>query len=239
MAVLGEAGVERVFHYTPLHYLPFIGRSQSLQNKPSLKAAGFAANHLRSMSNAQDVARGFGDYAHLTLEQHPRILRAKLSAGFPHVEIAVPTEAVDTSPFSLCRFNVAMTRQLRRDGKSGFPKSATNGRYYPGHEIPIARTDEDKRAMLDAHLANSMIEVLVHGDLDLPEATHIRTFSAADTRAAKDILDRVGVPWTVIETDPPSEYPRSAAYAKQVDVFIERALADPTWRGDGLEFDRV
>ena len=93
--------------------------------------------------------------------------------------------------------------------------------------------------MLDAHLANSMIEVLVHGDLDLPEATHIRTFSAADTRAAKDILDRVGVPWTVIETDPPSEYPRSAAYAKQVDVFIERALADPTWRGDGLEFDRV
>src|SRR5262245_766517 len=121
MGLLADKNITHVYHYTPLHYLPFIGRSQSLMSKPSLKAAGFPQKHLRSMSNGQDVARGFGEYTHLTLEEHPAILRAKLAAGFPHVGIAVPFEVIEATKFSLCRFNVAMTRFLRRDGKPGFP----------------------------------------------------------------------------------------------------------------------
>jgi adenylosuccinate synthase len=95
MAVLEESGVNYVHHYAPLHYLPFIARSGALLGKPSLAAAGFAANHLRSKSSVHDVKRGFGAYAFLTLDPTPRILGAKLMAGFPHIGIAVPVAAVE------------------------------------------------------------------------------------------------------------------------------------------------
>src|SRR5688572_22783291 len=113
MGVLAKQGVERIHHYTPLHYVPFIATSRAILSKPSLKQAGFDQKHYRSMSHKHDVARGFGEYAHLTLDAEPRILKAKLSAGFPHIAISVPVTAVDPHPFSLCRFNVAMTRKLR------------------------------------------------------------------------------------------------------------------------------
>src|ERR1700754_384545 len=139
MGILQNAGVTNAYHFTPLHYLPFIAQSASLKSKPSLAADGFAATHLRSMSNAQDVTRGFGAYTHLTTDASPRILKAKLAAGFPHVGVSVPVPHVDNVEYSLCRFNVAMTRYLRKGSKKGFPESPTNGRYYKGHQIPIAR----------------------------------------------------------------------------------------------------
>src|SRR5258708_4635167 len=85
MGILSDQGIADVRHYAPLHYLPFVVRSRSLMCKPSLAAAGFNPTHYRSMSYGQDVARGFGGYSHLTLDHKPRILRAKLAAGFPHV----------------------------------------------------------------------------------------------------------------------------------------------------------
>jgi hypothetical protein len=90
MGVLAAEGIETVHHYAPLHYLPFIARSEAILSKPSLKKNGFGSTHLRSMSKKQDVARGFGDYAHLTLDPEPQILKAKLAAGFPHLAINVP-----------------------------------------------------------------------------------------------------------------------------------------------------
>jgi hypothetical protein len=232
MSILSEQQIERVYHYTPLHYLPFVGRSKSLLSKPSLQAAGFGQNHFRSMSHAQDVARGFGAYTHLTLEPLPGILRAKLAAGFPHIGIAVPTEAVEKVTFSLCRFNVAMTRYLRRDGNSGFPESPTNGRYYDQHQIPIARIDADKTAMLKKHLPeNTMFEVLVHGDLDLPNHTEIHCFSDADAKLAQEVLSKVGAPWDVTSIDPPWPYPRKTKHVEDVTA--------PEWRGNGLEFDKL
>ncbi len=237
--MLQDQKVERVLHYAPLHYLPFVGRSRSLMCKPSLKAAGFPQGHLRSMSNAQDVERGFAAYAHLTLEPSPRILKAKLAAGFPHVGIVVPASTIDAVPYSLCRFNVAMTRFLRRDGKPGFPESATNGRYYDKHQIPIACTDADKKAMLKSHLpANTMIEVLVHGDLKLPNQTEVICFSEGDQAIAKDVLAKVGAPWKVTQAIPPGPYPRKKEHVAAVTEFIDHATTDPAWRGNGLEFDR-
>jgi hypothetical protein len=109
MSVLSANGVASVQHYAPLHYLPFIARSRALLNKPSLDAAGFKSSHLRSMSHGQDVARGFGNYAHMTLDPQPRILKAKLGAGFPHFALSVPVASVEANTFSLCRYNVAMT----------------------------------------------------------------------------------------------------------------------------------
>lgn len=240
MGILKDHGVVSVHHYAPLHYLPFIARSRSLLCKPSLLKKGFPPKHLRSMSSAQDVARGFGLYTHLTLDRQPRILRAKLAAGFPHVRIDVPVDTVDDSEFSLCRFNVAMTRYLRRDGKPGFVESPSNGRYYDGHQVPIARTKADKNAMLEVHLKlKTMIEVLIHGDLSLTDDTAIVCFSDIDAAIAKQVLSLVGAVWSVTVEIPPGQYVRNEEYSASVATFIDRALSDSNWLGDGLEFDRV
>jgi hypothetical protein len=239
MGLLQEEGVDRVHHYAPLHYLPFIARDRALRTKPSLAAKGFGPSHLRSKSSRHDIARGFGKYAFLTLERHPKILEAKLNGGFPHVDVIVPVEAFDSTIFDLCRFNVAMTRQLRRLGKSGFPESDTNGRYYEPHQIPVARVDNDKRAMLRKHYDQTMIELLMHHDLALSDDTRIQVYSEEDEALAKNVLASAQLCWNVELVDPPGAYPRSPAHAQAIDEFIQKALDDPNWRGNGLEFDKV
>ncbi len=196
MGVLIKAGVTNVFHYAPLHYLPFIVRARALLSKPSLAAAGFPTRHLRSKSRDLDVERGFGCYSHLTLHPDPNILQAKLGAGFPHIKLVIPVAVVESCPYSLCRFNVAMTRKLRREGKPGHLESETNGRYYPGHQIPIARTAEDQSAMLKAHISTgTMIEVLVQGDLPLTGFTTVISFSADDQRIVDGVLAALRATW--------------------------------------------
>lgn len=239
MGLLQDEGVDVVHHYTPLHYLPFIARDRALLTKPSLDAKGFPPFHLRSKSSHHDIARGFGDYGFLTLERHPRILAAKLKGGFPHIDILIPPAAVEKCTFDLCRFNVAMTRQLRRGGKAGFEESQTNGRYYGAQQIPVARTDSDKRAMLEKHYGNTMIEVLMHHDLPLPDDTCIQVYNSDDEALALSALQALDMPWPVQLVEPPGPYPRSAEHAQAVDEFIKTALDDPTWLGDGLEFDKV
>jgi hypothetical protein len=240
MPVLTDHQIDAVHHYAPLHYLIFIARSQSILSKPSLYKAGFTNSHLRSMSHGLDEARGFGSYAHLTIDPKPRILRAKLAAGFPHIAINIPASEIDAVPSSLCRFNVAMTRQLRRDGKAGFQESETNGRYYEGHQVPIARTDADKSTMLRKHLQeNTMIEVLVHGDFSLSDQTFITCFSEEDATIAARTLRTVGRKWQVRAEEPPGPYPRDSAHVAAVTAFIQQAESDPSWRGNGLEFDRL
>lgn len=240
MGVLGKAQVDCAHHYAPLHYLPFIGRSRSLLCKPSLREAGFPPAHLRSTSNRQDIARGFGCYVHLTLHKSPGILRAKLAAGFPHIGMAVPAETIDALEFSLCRFNIAMTRCLRRNGRTGYSESLTNGRYYEQHQIPIARSDADKAAMLKRYLkANTVIEVLIHGNLALPDDIDIACFAEADAQIARAVLSNVGTRWRVLSVPPPGPYPRRGSHVREVTRFIEQALGEPDWRGNGLEFDRL
>lgn len=240
MGVLEEAAVEWVYHYTPLHYLPFIARGQTLHSKPALIAAGFPERHLRTMSKAQDVARGFGAYAHLTLDAHPNILKAKLRSGFPHIQIAVPASQVDAVEFSLCRYNVAMTRYLRRDGSPGFSESPTNGYYYGDHQIPVARTAQDKAAMLQKHLSHgTMIEVLVQGSFQLTGDTRVVCFSNLDLQTAQDILVNINRHWQCHLVESPTPYHPNANYVSAVQTYIQKALADPVWRGDGLEFDKV
>lgn len=239
MGLLQDEGVDIVHHYTPLHYLPFIARDRALLTKPSLEARGFPPSHLRSKSSSHDIARGFGEYGFLTLERHPKILGAKLKGGFPHIDVLVPPEVLEHCTFDLCRFNVAMTRRLRRGDKPGFPESPTNGRYYGAHEIPVARTDGDKSSMLQKHYGVTMIEVLIHGDLGLPDDTRVQLYSAEDEALAKSVLAALDVPWHVDLIEPPGLYPRSADYAEAVDEFIQKALNDPSWLGNGLEYDKV
>lgn len=239
MGALIDAGVQHVYHYTPLHYLPFIARDQHLRTKPSLKAAGFDETHFRSKSHKHDTARGFYDFAFLTLDPNPRILNAKLAGGFPHIEITIPTTCVESVDYSLSRYNIAMTRQLRRGNKHGFPESAANGRYYGNKQVPIAYTCPDKQALLNTHLGKGMIEVLLHSDLPLDKNVQIVCFGDHDAGIAAHILDTLGVPW-LVRTRTPSEYYRdNKLHRTAVKRFIQSALADPLWRGNGLDFDNV
>ena len=84
-----------------------------------------------------------------------------------------------------------------------------------------------------------MIEVLISGDLVLPEETRITCFSEADAGIAQDIVNQLEPRWDVALGEPPGPYGRRHNYADAVREFIDRALADPNWRGNGLEFDRV
>lgn len=237
--ILTNQGVDRINHYAPLHYLPFIARSRALLGKHLLKQAGFTSSHLRSMSSTKDAARGFGGYVFLTLHPRPGILLAKLAKGFPHIGVSVPVRVVEEVGFSLCRFNVAMTRRLRRDGNPGYPESSANGRYYRDHQIPVARTHADKSALLVKHLSDSAIEVLIDESLGLPDDTRIICYSPDDGRIATSIRNALRFPWAIDVIEPPGDYEREPRHVKAIEEFIFKALADENWRGNGLEFDRL
>ena len=239
MGHLSSHGIKTVQHHMPLHYLPFVNRSCRLLSKASLVSMGFSQTHFRSRSRDRDVSRGFAAYVHMTIDRAAPILEAKLRIGFPHITISVPANSIDAVPFSLCRFNVAMTRRLRRSERDGFPESAKNGRYYPGHAIPIARTSEEISAMLRQNLPqNTAIEVLVHCAFRLPNQTDVICYSDADAEIARVALTSPKHIWAVVVEKSPCHYPRSEKHSASVETFIEQALADPTWRGDGLEFDQ-
>lgn len=240
MGIFLDNDILEVFHYTPLHYLPFIARSQKLLGKPSLAALGFGPKHLRSMSSRQDVERGFGEYGFLTLDDRPRILGAKLLAGFPHIGIKLPSASVEAVDFALCRYNVAMTRFLRRGNKPGFRESEINGRYYGDKQIPIAVEHDDKATMLTAFAhSDTMIEVLLSDDFDVPNNASVVCYSVKDANLATEVMETLGVAWEVQVADPSTQYNRDANYVAKVEGFIQRAMEDPDWRGNGLEFDRV
>ncbi|MEM7083057.1 MAG: hypothetical protein AAF465_10010 [Pseudomonadota bacterium] len=240
MRLFTDIGVDFVPHFAPLHYLPFIARSKSLLSKRALSKLGYADSHFRSRSKNTDIARGFGGYAFLTLSHDPEIIQAKLKGGFPHISIRVPVSAFDSMRFDLCRYNVAMARRTTDSPTGGFKESDTNGRYYGDRKIPIARSDGDKIRMLRKHYPiGTMIEVLVHEKLPLPNGTEVHCFSEEDHDIAKRIINGYGLTWGVYEVTPPGVYNRNQDYAEKVLRFIERTKDDEHWRGDGLEFDRV
>ncbi len=240
MNILTEFGIEYVRHYTPLHYLPFLVRAKSLKSKATLLSEGFSITHFRSKSKTLDVKRGFDDVVHLMIKASPRILIAKLMAGFPHVEIKIPTTILVGIDYDLCRYNIAMTRRLQSSPTGGFNENDENGRYYPGLCVPVARSDNEKRSLLQAHLSRStIIELLVNSQLSLPDTTRISAFSPEDADIVDEIIDRTASSWQRDLSEPAGYYPRSAEYSTEVETFIEKLIIDPFWRGDGLEFDRL
>ena len=238
--MLSSFGIKRVVHYTPLHYLPFISREGALLAKTGLSTAGFTKKHFRSKSAHHDKARGFEAFVHLTTDEFAPILRAKLAAGFPHVAIIIPSDGVEKCTFDLCRFNIAMTRHLRRGSSPGYPENAANGRYYDGCQVPIARSDSEKRSLLAANLGKNMIELLVHARLELPAEVVVQCFHEGDLDISQHVLGHLGKKnWASILEKPKCKYPRNDQYVRKVKQFVTRALDEPKWSGDGLEFDKV
>lgn len=231
-------GIGSVFHYAPLHYLLFITRAGALFSKLELAQRGYEVGHFRRTSRRQDELRGFAEYVHLTLNALPPILRAKLTAGFPHFEVGIPAEAIAASEVHLCRYNIAKCRYLRRDGKSGPEASSANGRYYNGKELPIAVTRGDCATLLDAHYPGTMIEVLIPNRLDLPSGTTLLFFREEDLELARDLLAAAGLAWDCALSDK-HHYTAKESYAVLVREFLKRSLRDGTWKGNALEFDSV
>ncbi len=237
MNTLVANDIDLVFHIAPLHYLPFIARSKFLKSKVTLREDGFAKSHFRSKSGHLDVQRGFGDYIHLSTVGYPPILEAKLAAGFPHICLSIPATVLQGVEFALCRFNVAMSRQLRRDGKPGFAEGPANGSYYGKHQIPIARTEVEQQQLIQAR-NGEMLEVLVKPPVSLPDNTRVSVFSADDREIAMTVLEKSNAEWSVSLANAPG-YRACPQYSKACSQFIETSLDDETWRGNGLEFDRV
>jgi hypothetical protein len=237
--LLRDHEIERVYHFAPLHYLPFVARARALKSKPALAEEGYSATHFRSTSAHIDLARGFGNYVHLSTVAEPPILSAKLGAGFPHIALELDTECFEDVQFDLCRFNIAKTRYLRRDGKPGFCESDVNGKYYGAMQIPIARTEVEKMNLLASRFGNPMIEVLVEDRLPIPAGVHVKAYSKSDKDIACEVLDKLDVDWLVDLAIPPTPYERDQKYGAEVEAFIANAIAEPDWRGNGLEFDKV
>lgn len=234
-----SAGYAELYHFTPLHYLAFIARSSALFSKSELLKQGFEHSHFRAKSKKQDVERGFKEKAHLTTSSMPPILRAKLEAGFPHVGLRSESAKLTGKQFDLCRFNVAMTRRLRRGNHAGHKTGPENGEYYDEIQLPIARSDEEKLTLLAAARGKDrMVEVLVDGSFDLDESTTVIAFNERDAEKMADILRQVACPW-VIELEKQNFYTPKPQHFQACTDFLALAVETPNWRGNGLEFDKV
>lgn len=236
--MLSRFGITAVFHYAPLHYLAFIARRSALLSKNALRHEGFEDAHFRSTSAAQDDQRGFSRYVHLTPEAHPPILRAKLSRGFPHFEVAVPAEQLEQLGYLLCRFNIAKTRYFR-GAKTEPPESDKNGRYYEGMRLPVAKTAHERRLMLQLNYGKCMIEVLVADLLPLGHGVSFRFFDEGDLATAKDVLARLDVSAYDLQMDKQMKYKPAPKHQRDVRDALARAVEDARWRGNGLDFDKL
>ena len=234
---LFDSGIERIFHTMPLHYLPFLVVSNSLKSKVHLTDEGFGWSHFRSKSKHLDVQRGFGDYVHLSTADQPPILLAKLAAGFPHLVLSMRSTVMDEIEFDLCRYNIAMTRRLRRGGSVGFSASAANGRYFDDMQIPIARSYEQQMDLIASN-PETMLEVLSKSMVSLPADTTVHVFSGSDRDKVLQVLQALGCDWSVQLVNAPHYTPKER-YKQACSDFIENCLGNPDWIGDGLEFDKV
>ena len=228
-------GIESIFHVAPLHYLPYIARSQSLKSKATLLREGFSETHFRRTSRRQDTQRGFGEYIHLSTDSCPPILKLKLLRGFPHIVLVVPATALNNLAFDLCRYNVAKTRQLRRDGKPGYDEGPANGWYHDRCQIPIARYEEEQNQLIQSR-CGEMLEVLCKPEIALPNDTRVFVFDKDDCDTARMILAELNVSWAVSRLSKP-DYQVHTQYSVKCRRFIECLLKDENWKGNGLDFD--
>jgi hypothetical protein len=235
--LLTSRGIASVFHYAPLQYLLFITRSRALFSKDELSRQGFTVSHFRRTSRSRDNDRGFSNYVHLTLDEYPPILKAKLDAGFPHFEIRVPAAYVERGLIHLCRYNIAMCRNHLHSKKPA-PESDATGRYCGTKQIPTAETVIECEALLNANFGKNMIELLVPETLSLPDTTSLVFFDEADRALASNVVSPLTVDWS-LEVSGRYSYKRSAMYVNLVEDFLQHARADEGWKGNGLDFDSV
>jgi len=130
-----------------------------------------------------------------------------------------------------------MSRQLRRAGSTGFKERPENGYYYGNLQIPVARTPVEHHQLIQAR-RGKMLEVLVKSPISLPDDTCVSVFCADDRESAANILEKLNSTWGVSQTNGLG-YAALPEYSRSINQFIDTALEDRDWKGNGLEFDRV
>jgi len=210
----------------------------ALISKEKLRSKGFSENHFRSTSKKQDIQRGFAEYVHLSILDMPPILQAKLQKGFPHFEVKIASRYVDEQEYLLCRFNIAKTRRFV-GAKSEPEESECNGRYYENKALPVAMTAAEKEGLLSCNLGKNMIEVLVPNNLRLNDQVIFSFFSDSDLTKASEIAEALDIQVTMEIHPTADRYSYNQQYSENTYSFLDKALLDENWKGNGLEFDNL
>jgi len=85
----------RLYHVTPLHYLPHVLQSGALYAQSVLAGRGIAP---RPTAARRDRMLGLADWVHLSLAPDTPLLRDKLGLGYPHALLVFEREVVLALP---------------------------------------------------------------------------------------------------------------------------------------------
>jgi hypothetical protein len=226
------------YHIAPTHYVLMILRAGALKSKNQLLEEGFNESHFRTTSFAADINRGYADVIHCTTSSVPPLLSAKLARGFPHVRFRIPIAALPEE-YDLSRFNIARGRYLK-NGRSPLPESPRNGRYLESYELPAARSAEDKLALLnDADLNQPGIEILLKHEFPLPDGLIIDCGSEFDANLVSGIIAELGCSHAMNLVDFTVPYTARTVHQEAVEMFLAASMEKPSWKGNGLDYDRL
>lgn len=201
-----------------------------------LVEAGFPEFHFRKTSHKADTLRGFSDYVHLTTMEWPPILKPKLSRGFPHVRLRIPSCELPKD-YYICKYNIARSRNSR-DSSRPIKESPLNGYYYEDLMVLTAREPEHQIQVLKQS-KKFMIEVLVRDQVILKSETVVECFCERDFYAAQQIAGKLGISIPIVEKSVNYSYPTVETHIRGVTQEIERYFKNTTWKGCGLDFDKL
>ncbi len=228
--------LKSVYHCTPLNYAPFVFRTKGLLSRRQLVDRGFNPCHFRKTSSQCDVDRGFADVVFCTTAPMSELLKAKLKHGFPHYLIEIPTHLLQGKATYLCRYNIARSRYYR--GAKREPSCDPDCEFYvKDFRLPVARTDDQKRIMLQKWSNGRVLEILVESRVDFDRYVKLIAFSKEDQSLLGTIAKRLEFQVEIELAE--FSYVRCAKCAVDVGTSIESALADHRWKGNGLDYDSL
>lgn len=203
-------GAPRLYHATPLHYLPHIGQSGALYAKSVLAGRGIAP---RPTAARRDRMLGLADWVHLSLAPDTPLLRDKLRLGYPHALLAFEREAVLALP------QVAL---LPYNTKAWRSRAACQ---------PITDPAE-KAALLHRHADTGRfpsLEVLVHYGLDLASLVQVAFVTEEERAWVADLLDALALPFPAPFVTAPELFPGIESYtpttAEQITAYFAACRA--------------
>jgi hypothetical protein len=163
------------------------------------------------------------------------LLDAKLKHGFPHYLIELPARILARKTYYLCRYNIARTRRYR--GAKQEPKLDQKYECYSEpFRLPVANTDDRKRAMLQRWSRRQPLDVLVKSHICLGTDVRLIAFSGEDRSCLHKVARALRIEVEIVLQDHAS-YARCPRCVAEVNASIDRALEDARWKGDGLDYD--
>jgi hypothetical protein len=183
----------RLYHVTPLHYLPHVLRSGALYAQSVLAGRGIAP---RPTAARRDRMLGLADWVHLSFAPDTPLLRDKLKLGYSHALLAFEREAVLAMP------QVAL---LPYNTKAWRSRAACQ---------PVTDAAE-KAALLRRHADTGRfpsLEVLVHYGLDLASLVQVAFVTDEECAWVADLLHTLALPPPAPLVTAPQLFPSVEGY---------------------------